>query len=98
MKNKIPTAENFLQKNSFEIYNENSNFGNNMDKVILLSDAIDLCKKFAKLHIDACKEEIANNAKTKSDWYQSNDCPDGFSYEVVDRDSILNAYPKTNIK
>ena len=54
--------------------------------------------EFTKLHIDACKEEIANNAKTKSDWYQSNDCPDGFSYEAIDRDSILNAYPKTNIK
>lgn len=48
--------------------------------------------EFAKLHVQACKEEIVKNAKLK---YQ--DFGDG-DLEGIDENSIRNTYPESNIK
>lgn len=48
--------------------------------------------EFAKLHVEACKKEIAENAKLKN---LDNGLP---VIKVIDKESILNAYPLTNIK
>jgi hypothetical protein len=91
--NKIPSAKEFAESNQYglEEYDEGGYLGINTkyfaDKLI----------EFAKLHVQACKEDIIQNATTKRDWYQSNDCPDGFWSEIVNEDSILNAYPLDKI-
>ena len=46
--------------------------------------------EFAKLHVQAALEAASENAETKPVIF-TND-------EEIDRDSILNAYPLTNIK
>ncbi len=46
--------------------------------------------EFAKLHVQACKEEIVKNAKVKIETYSH---PDESEWShVIDKDSILNSY------
>jgi hypothetical protein len=52
--------------------------------------------EFAKLHVEAAKEEISKKARTKSDW--SGNTGSEYCDTIVDKDSILNSYPLTNIK
>ena len=46
--------------------------------------------EFAKLHVDACKLEIAEKAEVYAD--------EGGYTEFVDEQSVLNTYPLTLIK
>jgi len=78
----IPTAEEF--------YDTNSDY---MDSP---SNTINLMIEFAKLHVEAAKEEISKKARTKSDW--SGNTGSEYCDTIVDKDSILNSYPLTNIK
>lgn len=52
--------------------------------------------EFAKLHCEAQAKVISENVKTKEvdGGYQGG----GTSITIVDKESILNAYPLTNIK
>ena len=90
MKN-IPTAEEFFEQGG--TYPE-------------------LAIEFAKLHVEACKKEISKSTKInlfvrpdrKGSKYKL--VESGESYDIfetrqmykVDKESILNAYPLTNIK
>lgn len=52
--------------------------------------------EFAKMHVQAALEVASENAETKEEYdniYDPND-----KYYVVDKNSILNSYPLTNIK
>lgn len=80
----IPTAEEF--------YIENSKFRNG-DHVL---DTTILLKEFAKLHVKAALTEASKKAKTKKT-YRGNDSS-MLVKKVIDKDSILNSYPLTNIK
>ena len=52
--------------------------------------------EFAKLHVEAALKAAADNAETKEEAFYGVD--EVYSIRVVDKDSILNAYPLTNIK
>ena len=60
---------------------------------IAIDNAILLTKEFAKLHVEMALKEASENAELK---YRINDisCND----KILDKKSILNAYPLTNIK
>jgi hypothetical protein len=81
--NTIPTAEKFLNRglddSGFELT------GNQLK--IMARQA----REFAKLHVEACKQDIAEKAKTcyASEWSED---------IVVDKKSIYDAYPLENIK
>lgn len=53
-----------------------------------------LMKEYAQLHVQAALEAAAENAEVTEGWNT------GFSGSAasVDKDSIINAYPLTNIK
>ena len=106
----IPTAEEFLIEFYTSIYN---NRPESFKSKLSLKRYLDLCiygringeednlsellVKFTKLHVEACKKEIAEKVKQKTiiggygDTQKSN-------LIIIDKDSILNAYPTLNIK
>ena len=83
MENKIPTAEEFLIKE-------------NLPTDILSGDDINYAMiEFAKLHVEVALKEASENADMDNEYYQS--LQEGTS-GGIDIESILNAYPLTNIK
>jgi hypothetical protein len=96
MKNKIPTAEEFLKDNS-------DSFDAQMRRDTFYRGTVEsLCIEFAKLHV----EKALKAASEKVVMYDANDIDNpeedesGIPYEyyTVDKNSILNAYPLNNIK
>jgi hypothetical protein len=84
MKN-IPTAKELILRES------NSNWVNDYSEFVeRLEYAF---REFAKLHVEAALKEASENAELK---YRINDisCND----KILNKNSILNAYPLTNIK
>jgi len=60
-----------------------------------------LCEQVRELieyHVTEALKAASEKVKTKQDWWQDNAYPDGFFYTVVDRDSVLTAYPLDLIK
>lgn len=83
---KIPTAEDFFEQGG--TYPE-------------------LAIKFAKLHVEQALKEASEQAeiitKTESEYQGSLGSEDGFLYKdvevsIINKDSILNSYPLSNIK
>lgn len=78
----IPTAENFL------IINDDKDFRLSMSGRYVSEMMIE----FAKLHVEAALKAASENGQAKYD----------YTFEMyisdVDKDSILNSYPLTNIK
>jgi hypothetical protein len=64
------------------------------------SEIIEAMIEFAKYHVLENTKSILLNAKTKTmtgeNWHGDND--DDWYYEVIDEDSIINAYSIENIK
>ena len=92
--NKIPTAEEILIKESIllKTIEESGNFPLNLTRDTHIGTAKDIKKamiEFAKLHVEAALEEA--NRKVIVTYYYD----EGIR---VNKDSILNAYPLTNIK
>lgn len=85
MENKIPTAEEFAwsQEEDFKTILAEANY----------QEVYNLMIEFAKLHVEMALKEASENAELK---YRINDisCND----KILDKKSILNAYPLTNIK
>jgi len=83
----IPTAEETLKnwQNKYQT-----------SKPRINESLIGVMKEFAKLHVEAAKEEIAKKAKTKDEW--SGNTGSEYCDTIVDKDSILNSYSLTNIK
>lgn len=92
--NNIPTAEEFLKQDPmFEV-----------EPLELYEDIWRAVKEnmidFAKLHVEAALKEAAEKAKTKKKEIPYTGARAGGSYfiDVVDTDSILNAYSTNKIK
>ena len=78
---KIPTAEEFILDN-YEV-----NYAN--------PEILKVMIEFAKLHVEACKEEYLQKGFGR----YMNHAFDKYPTRVpIDEDSILNAYPLENIK
>lgn len=94
MKNKIPTAEEFI-KQYFDskhpgLSSIRTATGIAVDEVKLIAIS------YAKLHVKAALEAAADNAELKA--YPYNGCPEcGRDDMDVDKNSILNAYPENLI-
>lgn len=92
-KMEIPTAEQWLLKHKelsmYDVaeYDEGGYLGINEQKLY------QIMIEFATMHVQACKQDIANNATVDNE-------PDylGGEWSIVNTDSILNAYPESNIK
>lgn len=80
---KLPTAEDVLDL---------ENDLNNEDIPLIVSR----CIKFAEFHVEQALKEASKKAKTKEDIAIF--AEGTFETQIVDKDSILNAYPLTNIK
>ena len=78
MENKIPTAEEFAwsQEEDFKTILAEANY----------QEVYNLMIEFAKLHVEAALESVAENTK---EWHGNHG---------MLKQSILNAYPLTNIK
>lgn len=86
--NKLPTAEEYFSKRYAEL---GINHTDEID-----GEDIQIAIEFTKLHIDAALKEASEKAKTKEDIAIF--AEGTFETQIVDKDSILNAYPLTNIK
>ena len=89
MSNKIPSIEKTLTKESFKVYNESKSWGDNMDTVVLLNEAIEIAKRLAARYVKEALETAAEKATTLHV---------GNGMYLVDKNSIINAYPKELIK
>jgi hypothetical protein len=78
------TAEDFIK----DLQTEEDEQGHTL---LYKSDVINRMIEFAKLHREAILKEASENADTI---YRG----DSFGDYIVDKDSILNAYPPENIK
>lgn len=91
--NTLPTAEEFLKNFHRE---EEDELDKAVEKAMI---------EFAKLHCEAQKQAILENAEIKAIWETKGGTPEVLgSYRKVfqgykiDEDSIIKAYPLTNIK
>lgn len=80
----IPTAEEFLKQ-----YQKGGD-----SFCVTKGEAINKLVEFAKLHVQACKEDIKNNAEVFDSWNSGL----AGSAASLDKDSIDKCYPLTNIK
>ncbi len=96
MENKIPTAEEFIEKNYYSLPSE-------------LEEISWLMQEFAKLHVEAALKEaskksymlrdLGENEKGNFTIEKLKSYNDEEGYPIyIDKNSILNAYPLTNIK
>lgn len=94
--NKLPTAEEFLNNYKFKA---GEHIGNS-DYDIMAKFA----REFAKLHVEACKKDIVDKVKVIHKNYKGSHnisfpySVDNYSDLHLDKESIFNAYPLTNIK
>lgn len=86
----IPTAEEFLKQVS-----PNDDFGLRIDLGNSKKHIYEIMCRFAKLHVEAALKAASENAEIRTE-----EIGGGLNIEwkVIDKDSILNAYPLTNIK
>ena len=83
---KIPTVEEFFKK-----YSDNTFLSEGYYEYLVEKDSFkEALIEFAKLHVQAALKEASKKAQVYAD--------EGGYSEFVDEDSILNAYPLTNIK
>ena len=94
---KIPTAEDFLQEHPqiSHFYDDKTN-----QMVCFSADVQKALIEFAKRHCQAQQEAILENVKTKQK-KKINQGSSGSEYHystIIDKNSIINAYPLDNIK
>ena len=97
---KIPTAEEILIKERIllKTIEESGNFPLNLTRDTHIGTAKDIKKamiEFAKLHVEACKKEYLQKAFGR---YMNHAFDKNPTRVPIEEDSILNAYPLTNIK
>ena len=86
--NKIPTAEEFLK---FHRITANEVIYNSVDE--MCGTITDFMIEFAKLHVQAALDAASYNAEITWDAL-----PVIGDFQIIDKDSILTAYPLENIK
>lgn len=85
------TAEEFLYENGFDGYHDNAlvyitkenGEREHVSKIMI---------EFVKLHCEAQAKSIYEKSK------QWKDASNGYSYQPIDKESILTAYPIENVK
>lgn len=90
---KIPPAEELINKIDNEFYEKNSYYLS-ISNPDLFAKTIAI--EFAKLHVEAALKEASISAETKEESGNPYDTDD--KYYVVDKDSILNSYSLDKIK
>lgn len=96
----IPTVKELVNKIDEDFYKKNSYY---LSKTEPETFAIQVALEFAKLHVEACIEEIKKKAKTKDEVHTYHDSwasPGGGSeiIQVINKQSIEDAYPLNLIK
>jgi hypothetical protein len=92
MKNNIPTAEEFIRK-------EYDKSGDSLESINCEGHHVQfMLVEFAKLHVEAALKEASNKALLKDEGRYVLGDEDWHEDLVVDKKSILNAYPLTNVK
>lgn len=81
MSDKIPTAEEIYKQEVGEDFED-------YNQIFAL-------REFARLHVEAALKAAHENGVIKEDYLDPNDSKSLSSW--IDKDSILNAYPKENI-
>ena len=93
MENKIPTAEEFLKDKLSEIHEEEI-FEDLLQKMFTM-DVLEVMVAFTKMHVEAALKKASIKASIKAYFIDFN----GFVCTTEEnKNSILNAYPLTNIK
>lgn len=87
----VQTAREILSKHGFSCQVSESE----MDYVVTFEDAIEAMLEYANLHREAALK--AASEKVSLTDFAHEFLQEGAS-EAIDKDSILNAYPKENIK
>ena len=82
----ILTAEEFFDSS-------NMGLSNTTEYMYCQKDIVKKAIEFAKFHVEAALKAAAENAETETEHDYR-----GGSWDMVDKDSILNAYPLENIK
>lgn len=90
MENKLPTAKKLLKKEYYHIILDSK------DTWVKISDIEDAMIEFARMHVEAALKEASEKAKCCDDAIVDLDHTIIDAY--VEKDSILNSYPLTNIK
>lgn len=89
MENNLPTSEEFAwDKIDFQTTLAEMNY----------QEVYYLMQEFAKLHVEAALKEASNKALLKDEGRYVLGDEDWHEDLVVDKKSILNAYPLTNVK
>ena len=81
-----------------EEFFDSSNMGlsNTTEYMYCQKDVVKKAIEFAKLHVEAALKTASENAET--DYELGNPFDPNSRYEIVNKESILNAYPLENIK
>lgn len=93
MENKIPTAKEFLAKIDTDIYADGPVFS---ESGYSYKSVHKMLKVFAKLHVEMALKEASTKALMDEDWVYDGE-NENHIYTGIDKDSILDAYPLTNI-
>ena len=91
MNNNIPTAEEWLKQRCG--HQTNHKEGENLYSSVMAFDLIE----FAKLHVEAALKAASKKVTCKEE-IQYDEQDNAVLIAKIDKDSILNAYPLTNIK
>ena len=84
----MKTAEDFLIKKNYPLYNEFGGLGMYYVKEAMI--------EFAKMHVQEALRLASVEAEVEHEL--SNPYDPNSEYQIVNKDSILNAYPLENIK
>jgi len=91
----MKTVEEFLDGFEPILFVETSPF--TLDSVILKSDVSHLMIEFAKMHVEAALKAASEQATNETDYHWNGEDEVPVTGDM-DKFSILNAYPLTNIK
>lgn len=84
----MKTAEEFLIEKEYPLYNESGGLGMYYVKEAMI--------EFAKMHVQEALRRASEEAEVEHEL--SNPYDPNSGYEIVNKESILNAYPLKNIK
>ena len=84
----MKTAEKFLIEKEYPLYNEFGGLGMYYVKEAMI--------EFAKMHVQEALKQASVEAEVEHEL--SNPYDPNSEYQIVNKDSILNAYPLENIK